>query len=122
VITQESLQVNTEDKKKRSTRCSPRIQSKIKKPAIKLAQEVLAKKWGILNVEKEIEGLSLQQYLNIYKKPLSQPAIVAVKKLTEVAQMKKKKKKKQKVAAKTKKKKNPASSSSIPAGEQDATA
>jgi hypothetical protein len=74
-------------------------------------------------VEKEIEGLSLQQYLDIYKKPLSQPAIVAVKKLTEVAQMKKKKKKKkQKVAAKTKKKKNLASSSSIPAGEQDATA
>jgi hypothetical protein len=57
-----------------------------------LAQEVLAKKWEILDVEKEMEKPTLQQYIDIYKKPLSQPAIMAIKKLTEVAEMKKKKK------------------------------
>jgi hypothetical protein len=44
-----------------ATRCSPRIQSKIKKhkSALRVAQEMLAKKWSILDVEKEIEELTL---------------------------------------------------------------
>jgi hypothetical protein len=118
VITQDTTLVSKEDKRKTVTRRSPRIQSKIKKkPAIKLAQEVLAKKWGILDVEKEIEELTLQQYMDIYKRLLSQPAILAVKKLTEVAEMKKKIKKDA-----AKKKKYLANSSSTLAGEEAATA
>jgi hypothetical protein len=62
------------------------------KSSIKLAQKVLARKWAILDVDKELEELTLQQYINIYIKTLSQPAIMAVKKLTEVANMKNKKK------------------------------
>jgi hypothetical protein len=84
----------TKHEVKMATRCSPRIQSKIKKhkPALKLAQEVLAKKWGIVDVDKELEELTLKQYLDIYRKPLSQQALAAVRKLTEVAAMNKKKK------------------------------
>jgi hypothetical protein len=82
-------------KRKASTRCSMRIQNSIKKhkPAIKLAPELLAKKWGLVDVDKELEELTLQQYIDIYRKPLSQPAIAAIMKLTEVAEMKKKNKK-----------------------------
>jgi hypothetical protein len=81
-------------KQKPATLCSPRIKNcnKKRKPAIKLAQEVLAKKWGILNVEEEMEELILQQYIDIYRKPLSQSAMAAVRKLTEVAEMTTKKK------------------------------
>jgi hypothetical protein len=77
-----------------NTSCSPRIQNKMKKckSSIKLAQKVLARKWAILDVDKELEELTLQQYINIYIKTLPQPAIMAVKKLTEVANMKNKKK------------------------------
>jgi hypothetical protein len=39
------------------------------------------------------EALTLQQYHDIFRKPLSQSAMMAVRKLTEVAQMNKKKKK-----------------------------
>jgi hypothetical protein len=50
------------DKQKQATRCSPRIKgnAKKRKPAIKLVQEVLAKKWGILDIDKEMEDLTLQ--------------------------------------------------------------
>jgi hypothetical protein len=59
-----------------------------KKPAIKLARELLAKKWGILDADKEMEELTLQQYIDLYRKPISQLAIAAVRKLTEIAEMK----------------------------------
>jgi hypothetical protein len=73
---------------------------KKRKPAVQLAQELLAKKWGILDVEKEMESLTLRQYLDIYRKPLSQTAMEAIRKLTEVAELKKKK---NRMAAKKKK-------------------
>jgi hypothetical protein len=78
------------EKHKQATRCSPKIKRNIKKhkPAVKLAQEVLAKKWGILDVDKEMEELTLQQYIDLYRRSLSQHAIAAVRKLTEVAEMK----------------------------------
>jgi hypothetical protein len=82
-----------------------------------LAQEALAKKWEILDVEKEIEELILQQYIDIYKKPLSQPAIMTMKKLTAVAEMKKKKKREA-----TKKKKKIRSGSTSTQAEEDTTA
>jgi hypothetical protein len=79
-------------KQKGATRSSLRLKSINKKPKsiVKLAHDVLAKKWGILNVEEEMEDLTLQQHIDIYKKPLSQPAMAAVRKLTEIAMMKKK--------------------------------
>jgi hypothetical protein len=45
-----------------------------------------------LEEDKDLDDITLQQYLDIYRKPLSQSVIFAVKKLTEMAQMKKKKK------------------------------
>jgi hypothetical protein len=60
---------------------------------VQLAQEMLAKKWGILSEDKDLEETTLQQYVDLYRKPLSQSAMAAVIKLTEVAKMKKKNKK-----------------------------
>jgi hypothetical protein len=83
-----------EGKQRLATRCSPRFKNHgdKRKLSIKLAQEVLAKKWGILDVDKDLENLTLQQYVDIYRKPLSHSAMMAGQKLTEVAVMKKKKK------------------------------
>jgi hypothetical protein len=87
-------QPKNKERSKSATRSSPRFKNNAKKrkPAIQLAQEMLAKKWAILDVEKEMEDLTLQQYINIYRKSLSQATIMAVRKLMEVAKMKKKKK------------------------------
>jgi hypothetical protein len=65
------------DKQKLAAHCSPRFKnsSRKQKSAVKMAQEVLAKKWGILNIDNELEEITLQQYMNIYRKPLSQPAV-----------------------------------------------
>jgi hypothetical protein len=62
------------------------------KSAVKMTQEVLAKKWGLLNSDRDLEEITLQQYMDLYKKLLSQLAVVVVHKLTEVNEMKKKKK------------------------------
>jgi hypothetical protein len=56
-----------------------------------MAQEMLAKKWGMMETDKELDDITLQQYLDIYRKPLSHSAIQAVRKLTEMAAIKKKK-------------------------------
>jgi site-specific recombinase XerC len=61
------------------------------KSAVKMAQEVLAKKWGLLNSDRDLEEITLQQYMDLYKKLLSQLAVVVVHKLTKVTEMKKKK-------------------------------
>jgi hypothetical protein len=57
-----------------------------------MAQEMLSKKWGMMETDKELDDITLQQYLDIYRKPLSHSAIQAVRKLTEMAAIKKKKK------------------------------
>jgi hypothetical protein len=57
---------------------------------------VLARKWNILEANKEMDDLTLQRYLDYYKKPLTPSSIAAAKKLTEVATMKKKQKNKTK--------------------------
>jgi hypothetical protein len=87
----EEIQAVREAARSLAIRRSPSIQKTMKKhkPAIKLAQEILAMKWGIVDVDKEIKDLTLQQYLDIYRKTLSQPAIMAIRKLSEVAIMKK---------------------------------
>jgi hypothetical protein len=49
------------NKNEPATRFSPRLKNNIckRKAAIKLAQEVLAKKWGILRAKKELEDITL---------------------------------------------------------------
>jgi hypothetical protein len=93
---QSKEEISKEDRHKLAIRRSPQFKNNTRKhkSAIKLAQEVLAKKWGIIESDKELEELTLQQYFDLYRKPLSQPAMMAIKKLTVVAQMKKKQKKK----------------------------
>lgn len=64
---------------------------------------MLAKKWGIVDHDKALEELTLQQYLDIYRKPLTPGAMEAIKKLSQVAQQKKNNMKVQKHATKLKK-------------------
>jgi hypothetical protein len=53
-----------------------------------MAQEMLAKKWEVLEDDKDLDDVTLQQYFDIYIKPLSQSAIHAIKKQTEMAALK----------------------------------
>jgi hypothetical protein len=48
---------------------------------------------SILEEDKELDSTTLQQYLNMYKSPLSEEAMEAITQLSEVAAKKKKKKK-----------------------------
>jgi hypothetical protein len=52
----------------------------------------VAKKCGILEEEKELDSMALQQYLNMYKIPLSEEAMEAITQFSEVAAESKKKK------------------------------
>jgi hypothetical protein len=82
---------------------------------------------SILEEDKELDSMTLQQYLNMYKRPLSEEAMEAITQLSEVAAKKKKKKKDKKKCAddqdkgnnnnnKKKKKLSKASSSSAALG------
>jgi hypothetical protein len=53
----------------------------------------VARKCGITEEDQELEDLTLQQYIDMYKHPLSEESMATVMKLTEVAQGKQKKKK-----------------------------
>jgi hypothetical protein len=53
-----------------------------------LAQDLIAKKCG-----EASDNMTLQQYLDMYKQPLTDQAMEAILKLTEVVESKKKKKK-----------------------------
>jgi hypothetical protein len=61
-----------------------------------LAQDLVAKKWGIVQEEKTLDDMTLKQYLDMYKKPLNEDSMEAILKLTEVAAEKRKKKNKDK--------------------------
>lgn len=80
--------------KNSTERRSPRLinSNKQQKPAMKLAQELIAKKWGVLEEEYDLESLNLQQYLDKYKSPLDEEKMNAIKKLLEVTTKKKRKK------------------------------
>jgi hypothetical protein len=73
---------------------SPRFQNKEdkNKPILKKAQELMARMCGILEEEKELDSMTLQQCLNMYKNPLSYEALEAITQLSEVAAEAKKKK------------------------------
>jgi hypothetical protein len=86
-------------------RKSPRFKEKNSqgKSILKLAQDLIAKKWGILGEAESLEQMTLQQYIDMYKEPLPENSMEAILKLTEVAEEKEKKKSKSKMS-KTKKK------------------
>jgi hypothetical protein len=54
----------------------------------KLAQELVAKKCGVLREEEALDKLTLQQYLHLYKQPLLDQSMEAVLKLTEMTALK----------------------------------
>jgi hypothetical protein len=60
---------------------------------MKKAQEVIAKKCGVLDEEQDMDNLTLQKYLNLYKQPMSDASLDAITTLSEAAQELKKKKK-----------------------------
>jgi hypothetical protein len=59
-----------------------------------LAQDLIAKKCGILQNEDSLEDQTLQQYLDMYKKPLPDSSMQAILNLSEVASESKKKRRK----------------------------
>ncbi|GJM90736.1 hypothetical protein PR202_ga07044 [Eleusine coracana subsp. coracana] len=75
-------------------RASPRLKKKITqgKSIINRAQKIVAKKCGILEDDQELDDLTIQEYLNIYNKPLTDEVVQAIKTFTDVANEKKKKK------------------------------
>jgi hypothetical protein len=83
------------DASKSNHRQSPRPKDKSAKgkPILKMAQELMAKKCGLLKVMEELDNMTPQNYLDMYKQPLSEESIVTMQKLTEVALEKKPKKK-----------------------------
>jgi hypothetical protein len=65
----------------------PRLSAKSSKGkyVLKLAQDLIAKKCGIVQDEDSLEETTLQQYLDMYKKPLPNSSMQAILKLPEVA-------------------------------------
>jgi hypothetical protein len=82
------------DEQELAQRKSPRLKEKNKegKSTTKLAHDLIVKKCGIINEDDTKDDLTLQQYLDLYKKPLSEPEMEAILELIEVAKEKKKKK------------------------------
>jgi hypothetical protein len=85
------------------SRKSPRLKEKNKagKTITKVAQELVAKKCGIISDKEPLDGMTLQQYMDLYKQPLTEQSMEAILKLAEVA-LKKEEKKKVKKLKKTK--------------------
>jgi hypothetical protein len=77
-------------------RKSPRLQKKNNsgKAVIKLAQDLVAKKCGIIHNDESLDQMTLKKYLDLYQQPLTDKYMEAILKLTEVAVDKAKKKKK----------------------------
>jgi hypothetical protein len=75
-------------------RKSPRLKAKENsdKSMIKLAQHLIAKKCGIIEEDENLDAITMQHYLDVYRKPLTDDSLEAIHKLTEIAVEKKKKK------------------------------
>jgi hypothetical protein len=89
------LDQNAEQNKEEGLWRSPRLKKKNSggKTIVKLAQDLVVKKCGILQEEESLDVMTLQQYQNIYNQPLTDQSPKAIQKLTEVAvEMKNKKK------------------------------
>jgi hypothetical protein len=91
---------------------SPRLSAKDLegKTVLKLAQDPIAKRCGIVPNEESLDDTTLQRYLDMYKKPLPRTFMQAILKLSEVASEKKKKKKGKGTKEKEKKKVQPSRS------------
>jgi hypothetical protein len=59
-------------------------------------KKLVAKKCGIMEEDQEMDNMTLQQYLNMYKQPLTEEYVEAIRKLADIAEKKKKKKKNKK--------------------------
>jgi hypothetical protein len=77
------------------------------KSILKKVQELIARKCGIVEEDKELDNTTLQQYVEMYKQPLSKESMQAIVDLTEVINARKKKKKKDRKEKKEKKKATP---------------
>jgi hypothetical protein len=75
---------------------SPRLREKgsKNKPIIKRAQELVSRKCDLVKESQELDSMTLQNYLVMYKKPLIEDSTEAIKKLAEIVEEKTKKKKK----------------------------
>lgn len=87
-----STESKTKTEDQLQQRKSPRLKERLAKgkTVVKMAQELVAKKCGILPQEKEMDSITLQQYLDVYKEPLTKESTEAILKLTEVEEKKKK--------------------------------
>jgi hypothetical protein len=83
--------INTKEQRRNRRRKS---KSKQHKPVMKLGQDLLAKKWGILQVDGALEEMSLQQYFNVFKKLFIVCAIQAFKKISKVNEKEKRRRRK----------------------------
>jgi hypothetical protein len=61
-------------------RKNPRTKEKSSKgkSIVKLAQDLIAKKWGVIPDDKALDNMTLQQYLNLYKEPLDESSTQAI--------------------------------------------
>jgi hypothetical protein len=46
--------------------------SNTKQPLRWMAQELLARNWGLLKMDKRLDDMMLQQYIDMYKHPLDE--------------------------------------------------
>jgi hypothetical protein len=79
-------------------RRSPRLSAKKKptgKSIVRLAKEFVAKKCGIAQEDEPLDDMILQQYMSMYKEPLSDSSMAVILKLTKVTEEKKNKAKKE---------------------------
>lgn len=72
-------------------RQSPKLKEKSNKnkPVLQMAQELVAKKCGAIKENQKVDNMTLQQYINLYRHPLSKGSVQAILRLTEVAAKKK---------------------------------
>ncbi|GJN32815.1 hypothetical protein PR202_gb21346 [Eleusine coracana subsp. coracana] len=108
-ILEQSMKQQQDKKQPGKQRKSPRLKTKLSdgKPVLKMAQEIVAKKCGVIKDNQKLEGKTLQQYINLYRRPLTTGSVQAILKLTEVAIKKKKEcRKKNDMTSKTTKKKS----------------
>jgi hypothetical protein len=61
-------------------RSSPRLQGKLSKgkSVIKMAQELVATKSGIIDQNQDLDNVPLQQYINLYKHPSTEDTIETI--------------------------------------------
>jgi hypothetical protein len=76
-------------------RSSQRLKQKSNKgkSILKMAQDLVARKCGIVQEGQDLDDVTLQQYVDMYKQPLSDQSMEVIFQLTEVAKDKKMKKK-----------------------------